>query len=68
MAKIVIDIKSCKECPHFQSEIVRTSDSFERPEKWTCKKSNKVISNWVDWYDKVEIPKWCPVKLDNKKS
>lgn len=60
--KITIDIKSCQECPHFHSETISTGDSWDRPEKWTCKKANKVIDGYHDWYDKTPIPEWCPIK------
>jgi hypothetical protein len=62
MTKITIEVKSCQQCPHFKSENVPTRDSFDRPEKWTCTKQNQVISGYVDWYDKVPIPTWCPIK------
>lgn len=62
MPEIKIKIKSCQDCPFFTSETQYTADSFERPEKWICKKkSNKVIRNYVDWNDKVPVPDWCPV-------
>lgn len=62
--EIKITINSCQDCPFFKSEPQYTADSFERPEKWMCKKQhNKVIRNYVDWNDKVPVPDWCPVKV-----
>jgi len=61
--KIEVDIKNCSECPHFKEERVYTSDSFEMPFKWMCKKAdNRVISGFVEWNDKIKIPEWCPAK------
>ena len=61
--KITLDIKSCKECPHFKETRIYTADSFEMPFDWFCKKKNgKKISGYVEWHDKIEIPKWCPAK------
>lgn len=62
MPEIKITIKSCEECPFLKKETVYTSDSFEHVEKWICKKQrNKVIGGYIDWTDKVEVPKWCPI-------
>ena len=36
--KIEIEIKSCKECPHFKRERMYTSDSWEEVYNWFCKK------------------------------
>jgi len=63
MAEIKLEIKSCQECPFFDSETQYTADSWERPEKWICKKEKKTIANYVDWNDKVPIPEWCPIKV-----
>lgn len=41
MTEIKIKINSCQDCPFFTSETQYTADSFERPEKWICKKKNK---------------------------
>jgi hypothetical protein len=67
MATIKLEIKSCKECPFLETKVVYTSDSWERPEDWFCKKSKdagglKKIEGYVEWHDKVKIPEWCPIK------
>jgi hypothetical protein len=66
--EIKIKIKNCRECPFWTEERVYTSDSFEMLFKWICKKShNRIISRYVDTWDKVEIPEWCPCKITDKK-
>lgn len=38
MQKIVIEIKSCKECPHFRTANQWSSDGWDRMEDWCCTK------------------------------
>ena len=64
--KITIEIKSCKECPHFQKENLWSSDGWDNMEDWVCTKDEiKTIQSAVEWWeeDKIEIPEWCPCKL-----
>lgn len=61
--KIIIDIVDCSNCPYFKSERVYTADSFEMPFKWTCNKEKRVISEFVETFDKTPIPDWCPIKI-----
>jgi hypothetical protein len=70
MSKTAVDIiivKSCNECRHCKRERAYTADSFEYVEKFTCSNTRKpkVILNYVDWHEIVQIPKWCPL-LTNK--
>jgi hypothetical protein len=62
-ATYVKTITSCNDCPHCQRDRVYTADSFEHVEKFTCLnvKKPKVISEYVDWHEKVSIPDWCPL-------
>lgn len=63
--KVQLEFKSCKDCPFLDTKAVSTSDSFERPESWHCaKKDGKTIDGYVDWYDKIPIPDWCPIKIE----
>lgn len=66
MTKIQIEIKDCSECPFHTSERVYTSDSFEMIFKWTCTKANRIIAGYVDTWDKVKIPEWCPSNIKTK--
>lgn len=69
MVKIVLEIKSCKDCPHFKQERMYTEDSFEYVYNWFCKKENgKEIESYVEWHEenKIKIPEWCPAKQDEK--
>ena len=70
MPKIVLDIKSCKKCPHFNEERMYTSDSFELAFDWFCKKAdNRKIQGYVEWHEerKIKIPDWCPILLKEDK-
>lgn len=64
MRTINLQIISCDQCPHWNSQKYYTSDSWEDVQEWTChyhSKRTKRIS-LQDWNDKSpEIPKWCPL-------
>lgn len=64
MAKIVIEIKSCKECPHFKTANQWSSDGWDRMEDWMCTKADKKIQGGVEWHEesKIKIPDWCPAQ------
>ena len=67
MAKIVIEINSCKQCPNFKTGNFYSSDGFDSMEDWMCTKSeNKVIQGGVEWHEerKIQIPEWCPSKIE----
>lgn len=67
MTQIIIEITSCKDCPHHKEKRIYTGDSWEQPYDWFCwKKEDKKIAGYVEWHDKVPIPDWCPVKLQKK--
>ncbi|MFA5208646.1 MAG: hypothetical protein WC428_08450 [Candidatus Paceibacterota bacterium] len=61
--KIAIEIKDCSQCPHFDDERVYTADNFEMVFKWTCTKAKRQIAGYVETFDKVPIPDWCPCKI-----
>ena len=64
MAKIVLDIESCKECNFFKAERMYTSDSWEEAYNWFCEKSgHKKIRGYVEWHEekKIDIPDWCEI-------
>jgi hypothetical protein len=70
MTKVKLNFESCRECPFFESKPQYTADSFERPEDWFCthekvvdKDGNpKKIAGYVEWYDNIPLPDWCPIK------
>ena len=63
MTTIKLEIQDCSQCPFLERKTVYTSDSFERPEDWFCKKNdNKKIAGYVEWHDKTPVPDWCPIK------
>jgi len=63
MRKKVIVLESCTKCEFFDTKTIYTADSFERPEKWFCKKKEGlVIDGYHDTFDKDPgIPKECPL-------
>ena len=63
MPEIRIKLKNCIGCPYLETNRQYTADSFETCFKWTCKKSDKVIANYVDWNedDRIKIPEWCEI-------
>ncbi len=64
--KIAIEIQRCNQgCPHFKITGTSSTDGWDRGEDWYCNKAQREISNFIEWHDKIEIPKWCPIKLKN---
>jgi hypothetical protein len=65
MTKIVIEIKSCKDCPFFEKRNPYSTDGFDRMEDWHCTKKDKKIQGSVEWHEesKIEVPEWCPISL-----
>lgn len=59
--KAIIEIESCKECRHCEMSRVYTGDSFEFVQAATCKKAGKEIDGYVETFDDVPVPKWCPI-------
>jgi len=61
----ILEIHSCKECPHKRTKPQYTADSFEHNEKWLCHAAkDKIIAQWIEWSkdEPKGIPKWCPLK------
>lgn len=69
MKNIVIQINNCKTCPFFKTGNYYSSDGFDRMEDWICTKLDKKIQGGVEWHEenKIAIPDWCPISLDNIK-
>lgn len=65
MAKVIIEINSCKQCPHFKTSNQWSSDGWDRMEDWNCgKMHDRTIQGSVEWYEekKIPIPAWCPIQ------
>jgi hypothetical protein len=64
MARIVIEIENCKQCPYFKTDTPWTSDGFDFMEDWICTKENKTIQGAVEWHEesKIKIPDWCQIQ------
>lgn len=64
MAKLILTVKGCEDCPMVSKERQYTADSFEMVFKYICTKSNRVVREYVDWNEEVnEVPKWCPLLI-----
>lgn len=57
------EMKSCRECKYLDQQRVYTADSWEYVEKWTCKVKNEVVYEYVEMFDKTDVPEWCPLIL-----
>jgi hypothetical protein len=69
VVNVVIELKSCKECPYFKTANQWSSDGWDRMEDWICTKMNdKKIQGAVEWYEesKIKIPDWCPILVNEK--
>ena len=60
----VITIETCEQCPHHETEMVYTPDSFDDIRKVYCKSLGEYAHRYLDRRDKSNIPDKCP--LDNK--
>ena len=65
MAKIVIEIDNCKQCPNFYTDNFYSTDGFDRMEDWNCKKENRKIQGAVEWHEErhIKVPNWCPIAI-----
>ena len=67
MAKIELEINSCKDCPFFERKRIYTDDSWEEGYDWLCKKhNNNKIASFVEWNEEksVKVPEWCPILIE----
>ncbi|MBR1454798.1 MAG: hypothetical protein IJ593_09200 [Lachnospiraceae bacterium] len=64
MAKVAIEIDSCRECKYCKQERELTADAFELVHSYKCLMADKTIKSYVDWSDSIgEIPGWCPLRI-----
>ena len=72
MTKIIIKIKDCTECPDCDVQPYPTEDSWERAEVWYCNMlpddegKGKKIQGYIETFDKVKVPDWCPRRKNKK--
>ena len=69
MAQIVIEVESCKQCPHMITGNYWSSDGWDRMEDWMCKACDcKIIANSVEWHEEreIKIPEWRPKLIKTK--
>ena len=53
-------VDNCSTCPHNKKKYIDTPDSFDNCHSWFCMKENRQIAAYVDTFDKVKVPEWCP--------
>ncbi len=61
----------CKDCAFKKETNHWSSDGWDRMCDWVCSKSdspNKKIAGSVEWHDKIETPKWCPMKQNTQET
>lgn len=60
----MVTLTSCTKCEHWGTKTIYTADSFERPDKWFCKKKEGlIIDGYHDTFDKDPgIPEGCPLE------
>ena len=64
MAKIFIEIQDCTDCPFCKERPVPTPDSWDTISDYFCTAANyRMIEEYVDWYEHVTIPEWCPQRV-----
>ena len=66
MPKIAIEVENCKSCPHFYEDNGYSTDGFDFMIDWNCKKMSKKLQGSVEGHeeDKIPIPDWCPIKVE----
>jgi hypothetical protein len=63
MAKIVMEIKNCLECPKCEPRRIYTSDSWEHAYDYYCKKNGEQIAHYIEWPSEMPpVPDNCPMK------
>ena len=65
MAKIIIDIKNCTECPFSISRAILTPDPFEHDTGVHCSmKKERLAFSWEypDDLKNATVPDWCPIR------
>lgn len=55
MALVIVEIESCKECPHFKTANQWSSDGWDSMEYWVCSKVDKTIQKSVEWHEEKNI-------------
>ena len=66
MPNVIVEIKSCKECKHFNATNQFSTDGWDSLEDWMCNHptvGEKKIQGGVEWHEekKISIPEWCPI-------
>lgn len=56
------EVSRCEECPFHTSKRVYTGDSWDDCRDITCTKLDKVVFQWVDWYEKPPVSDECPFR------
>jgi hypothetical protein len=64
MAKLLIEIDKCYECPFVKCERAYTPDSFEYEWNYKCGRNDETIATYIEYNREMpEVPNWCPIKV-----
>lgn len=76
--RVIQDISSCSQCPHFKASDPRPTEGGKQEEDWFCTNPNvpdsrggkragdytqRRIQGSVSFPDKPLIPEWCPFEV-----
>jgi hypothetical protein len=68
--KLILELESCEGCPDHDTIPDYMWPSWERPEKWICKKTERednIVARYIEWNDpRPDIPKWCPRRSEHE--
>ena len=67
MPKVLIVIESCAECGYLNRGMSYSLDGFDRGSDWICKKSNKIICQFVESEaegKRFGIPESCELRVN----
>lgn len=69
MAKIIVEIKNCQDCPFVKETRHWTPDSWDHAFDYYCKKVEtingpKTIAEYIEFPSEMpDVPSWCPCRL-----
>lgn len=65
---VLLKLTHCEDCPFHKVGMGYSLDGWDHGNDWTCTKIEppKLIQEFVEWRDEVEVPKWCPLPKAKK--
>lgn len=70
MVKIAITIpknRGCEKCPFHKEANPWSSDGWDKMLDWICSatEDNRKVAGSVEWHDKIPVPDWCPILVED---